>query len=121
MSPACHNDDNARRHMSSETRTYSRRRFLGQAGGALLASALPYAALAQNRSVNDRIQVAAIGMGIMGFNNCSTTVKVPGVKLVAACDLYTGHLKRAKEVYGNDLVTTPHFEDILDNKSIDAV
>lgn len=107
--------------MSSDTRTTSRRRFLGQAGGALLASALPYATLAQNRSVNDRIQVAAIGMGIMGFNNCGTTVKVPGVKLVAACDLYTGHLKRAKEVYGNDLLTTPHFEDILDNKSIDAV
>ena len=85
-------------------------------GAALLATGLPGRVLA-----NDHIQVAAIGMGIMGFNNCNTTVKVPGVKLVAACDLYSGRLKRAKEVYGSDLATTANFDEILDNRAIDAV
>jgi predicted dehydrogenase len=102
----------------------TRRLFLEKlSGAALLATALPYTAFGAEKklSANDNIQVAAIGMGIMGFNNCATTVKVPGVKLVAACDLYTGHLKHAREVYGPDLITTGRFEDILDNKSIDAV
>ena len=113
--------------MTNNDKKNSRRQFLETLSGtALLAAALPGAAFAATDkkrviSANDNIQVAAIGMGIMGFNNCATTVKVPGVKLVAACDLYTGHLKRAKEVYGSDLATTAHFEEILDNKSIDAV
>ena len=38
------------------------------------------------------VRMAAIGMGIMGFNNCQTAVKIPGVKMVAACDLYSGRL-----------------------------
>ncbi len=113
--------------MTDDGKKNTRRLFLEKlSGAALLATALPHAALAGGQdkpavSANDHIQVAAIGMGIMGFNNCATTVRVPGVKLVAACDLYTGHLKRAKETYGADLYTTARFEDILDNKSIDAV
>jgi predicted dehydrogenase len=113
--------------MTHDNNKDSRRLFLKNlSGAALLASGLPTSAFAGGQetaalSPNDNIQVAAIGMGIMGFNNCATTVKVPGVKLVAACDLYTGHLKRAKEVYGADLQTTSRFEDILDNPAIDAV
>lgn len=93
-------------------------------GAALLATGLPRAAQAggqANVPANEHIQVAAIGMGIMGFNNVATTVKVPGVKLVAACDLYSGRLKHAREVYGQDLRTTASYEEILDNPSIDAV
>src|SRR6187397_646278 len=52
---------------------------------------------------NDNINVGVIGMGIMGYNNIDTTLKVPGVQLVAACDLYHGRLERAKELYGKDL------------------
>lgn len=72
-------------------------------------------------AANDNVNVAVIGMGIMGFSNAETTVKVPGVKLVAACDLYTGRLAHAKEVYGKDLFTTGHYKEILDRKDIDAV
>ena len=72
-------------------------------------------------SANDTIRVAGIGMGIMGFNNCKTTVKVPGVELVATCDLYDGRLQRSKEIFGNHLFTTRNFEEILSRKDIDAV
>jgi predicted dehydrogenase len=70
---------------------------------------------------NDNINIAIIGMGIMGFSNAETSAQIPGVKLVAVCDLYTGHLDHAKEVYGNDLFTTKSYKEILDRKDIDAV
>ena len=44
----------------------------------------------QKFSPNDQVNIAVIGMGIMGFNNLGTSVQIPGVKLVAACDLYSG-------------------------------
>lgn len=109
--------------MNENDNKNSRRLFLKTlSGAAVLAATLPRSAFANiQKSANDNIQVAAIGVGIMGLKNCATTVTVPGAKLVAACDLYTGRLKRAKEIYGKQLHTTGHFEDILDNKSIDAV
>src|SRR5260221_5606886 len=70
---------------------------------------------------NDQVNVAVIGMGIMGFNNAETTVQIPGVKLVGACDLYTGRLDHAKEVYGKDLLVTKDYREILERKDVDAV
>jgi predicted dehydrogenase len=70
---------------------------------------------------NDQVNIAVIGMGIMGFSNAETSVQVPGVKLVGVCDLYTGRLDRAKEVYGKDLFVTKDYKEILDRKDIDAV
>jgi len=72
-------------------------------------------------SPNDKINVAAIGLGIMGFSNLTHTLKVPGVKLVAGCDLYSGRLEHLKELYGNDIAITKNYSEILDRKDIDAV
>jgi predicted dehydrogenase len=70
---------------------------------------------------NDKVNIAAIGLGIMGLNNLEHTLKVPGVKLVAGCDLYTGRMDRMKELYGNDIAITKSYQEILDRKDIDAV
>ena len=72
-------------------------------------------------SANGNIQVACIGFGIMGQGDCRTAVTVPGVKLVAVCDIYDGRTKKAKEVYGKDLFTTREYEEVLARKDIDAV
>lgn len=113
----------------------SRRKFIKQITGTTLAigagSLASFAAeekmeervihYQQNISSNDRINAAVIGMGIMGNNNTNTALKVPGVQLVAACDLYSGRLARAKELHGNDLFVTNDYRKILDRKDIDAV
>ncbi len=72
-------------------------------------------------SSNDKVNVAAIGMGIMGNNNVNTSLKVPGVELVAACDLYKGRRERAKELHGDGLFVTNDYRKILERKDIDAI
>lgn len=72
-------------------------------------------------SANDQINIALIGAGGMGCADTITALQVPGVKLVAVCDLYDGRLADAKKKWGNDLFTTKHYKEILNRKDIDAV
>jgi len=72
-------------------------------------------------SPNDHIQIAVIGAGGMGQADANTAITVPGVKLVAACDLYDGRLEEAKKLYGKDIFVTRDYREILQRKDIDAV
>lgn len=72
-------------------------------------------------SANDQINLALIGSGIQGIYDTQTALRVQGVKLVAACDLYTGRLDRAKELWGDDIFVTRDYRELLRRKDIDAV
>jgi predicted dehydrogenase len=72
-------------------------------------------------AANDRIRLGVIGTGIIGFYNIRSALTVPGLELAAVCDLYTGRLARAKELYGEDLVTTRDYREILAKDDIDVV
>jgi predicted dehydrogenase len=57
----------------------------------------------------------------MGSGNASTILQVPGIRLRGVCDLYTGRLERARELYGKELFTTQSYQELLDRSDIDAV
>jgi len=111
-----------------------RRKFIKQLGSTIVltsASLSSFAAMedherkilqAEKRySPNDKIRIATIGMGIMGFNDTNAALTCPGVELVGVCDLYQGRLQRAKEVYGNNIFTTNDYHQVLDRKDVDAI
>lgn len=106
----------------------SRRKFLKVAAGTAIAASsstviLPAKSYASTRQVaaNDRIRVATIGMGIIGFENTQTALKLPGVEFVAAADCYKGRLARAKEEFGKHVETTNEYRELLNRSDIDAV
>lgn len=72
-------------------------------------------------SAGDQVQIALIGAGGMGTADAITCLTVPGVKLVAVCDLYDGRLADAKKRWGNDIFTTRDYREILERKDVDAV
>lgn len=72
-------------------------------------------------AANDQINIALIGAGGMGVQDTVTALKVPGVKLVAVCDLYKGRLAEARQRWGSDIATTMHYKEILGRKDVDAV
>jgi predicted dehydrogenase len=112
----------------------SRRKFIRQIGSSsilLAAGTLQTMAINETKTLtipyaprisqNDKIRIATIGMGIMGNADTDTALKVPGVELVAACDLYNGRLTRAKEKYGKNIYTTRDYRELLNRKDIDAI
>jgi predicted dehydrogenase len=114
----------------------SRRSFLRRAGlGAAAISTAPqilassyhqklllYRTYEENTfAINDQINLALIGSGIQGIYDTTAALKVQGVKLVAACDLYLGRLDRAKELWGEDIAVTRDYREILNRSDVDAV
>jgi len=77
--------------------------------------------ISKKYAANDKIRLATIGFGIQGIGDTGNAVMIDGVEFVAACDLYTGRLERAKELYGKDIFTTRDYRELLAKPDIDAV
>jgi predicted dehydrogenase len=112
----------------------SRRSFIRKfAAGSVLAAGTPTILSASERAerrilasrqqvaANDRIQLAVIGAGGMGMADVSTALRVPGVELVAACDVFDGRLREAEDRHGDAVFTTRHYEEVLARDDVDAV
>lgn len=122
--------------MAKNEKQNSRRSFIANVTkGVIGASMIPSVVMAedgmqhveslkrssQNFGLNDQVQVALIGSGGMGVADATTCITVPGVKLVAVCDLYDGRLAEAKKRWGNDIATMKDYREILRRSDIDAV
>jgi threonine dehydrogenase-like Zn-dependent dehydrogenase len=71
-------------------------------------------------SALDTIQVGLIGAGGQGMSDAQTALRVPGVEIVAVADVYDGRLTRAKEMWGDAILTTRDYHEVLARADVDA-
>ena len=111
-----------------------RRRFLQQSsailGGATLLSAFDNKAFAilNNRCpVADQVNIGAIGINGMGWANVTAALKVPGVNIVALCDVDKNVLDKRMAELGKlqtdtkKVKTYTDYRKLLQQKDVDAV
>ncbi|HUJ20256.1 MAG TPA: Gfo/Idh/MocA family oxidoreductase [Bryobacteraceae bacterium] len=82
------------------------------------------AVLLPAQSPNDTVRVAFIGVGNRGSSLLENMLKVPGVKVIAICDINPEALKKAVAAAGESGSTPESYTDfrkMLDRKDIDAV
>lgn len=82
-----------------------------------LAAALPTAARA---AVPERVRLGIIGVGGQGEYNWSQCAAVPGVEIVALCDVDLARMERARQQFPGAAVTQD-FRGVLDRRDVDAV
>lgn len=109
----------------------NRRQFLQRAACAVsLASPLIIPASALGRAgriaPSERIVLASLGVGTMGFVDMNACLGLPDAQLVAVCDVKRAMRDRAKQAvdkkYGNtDCAVYSDFRELLDRADIDAV
>jgi len=99
-----------------------RRKFIKKmiAGGAA-ASAFPNLILGKESATQQEVRIALIGNGSMGTDNTRTALRIPGVRLVAVCDLYDVRLQNARNNWGAGIFTTRDYKEILSRNDVDAV
>jgi predicted dehydrogenase len=112
----------------------SRRNFLQNsaaiAGGSVMLSALDNKAFAifKNRiSPGEQINIGAIGIKGMGWADVSAAIKIPGVNLVALCDVDKNVLDQRMNdlaklsIDSSKVKTYSDYRQLLNQKDIDAV
>ena len=96
--------------LAGERRTMARRALSGLSGESPAGQVAP----------SDRIGLAVIGAGGMGMADVATALRIPGIELVAACDIFDGRLDAARERHG-DIFTSRDYQEVLARDDVDAV
>lgn len=112
----------------------SRKKFIHQSslllGGSLLASGLSnrsFAIFNNPIAPSDQLNIGAIGINGMGWSNVNAALKIPGVNLVAVCDIDENVIqKRLKELSDKNHDTSrisvyKDYRKLLEQKDVDAV
>src|SRR2546426_276516 len=112
------------------TKDLSRRQFPHRTAGAAGALAASPAIFLEPEHIplplqstppSDRLRFGIIGIGMQGSGLLRDAIQLPGVECVAACDLYDGRHRPAREFAGPKIPATRRYKDLLDNKEIDCL
>ena len=104
----------------------NRRKFIGMTAAtaaATWAGPTLYAAGAPAKpGPNDTINVAVIGCGARAGQVMTSFMDLPGVRMVAVCDVNSNHLARGRAKAGGEKIAAYHdYRKLLEDKTIDAV
>jgi predicted dehydrogenase len=67
------------------------------------------------------VRFGIIGVGMQGSSLLAESIKLPEVECVAACDVYDGRHTLAREIVRPDLPVTRRYQQLLDDRNIQAV
>ena len=111
--------------------TLSRRNFLHTTMGVAAAGLIGMpASSARAQQIPDpatkdstplHLSFGIVGVGMQGSGLLREAVTIPGMKCVAACDLYDERHTLSKEIAGAGIRTTRRYQDLLDSKDIDCI
>lgn len=76
---------------------------------------------AKPKSANEELRIGCIGTGGRCRHLMKALDKVPGVRIMAICDVWDTALAEARQLADGNASVTKHFEELLANKEIDAV
>jgi predicted dehydrogenase len=97
-----------------------RRQFLKNVAAAAALQAAP--AMRAQKSANDTIGVACVGVGTRGFQLLLDAQACPNTEIRVICDLYKPHVERARKVTKNKNVREVHeWEKAVTDKDVDVV
>ena len=103
----------------------TRRQFLqntSKAATALAAASAFAPSLLAAKSPNETIGVGCIGLGTRGGDLINAAAAVPGVKVVAVCDVYGPHRQKGIDRSRNPEVKAyVDYRELLADKNVDAV
>jgi len=109
---------------------HSRRSFMKSTSKAAAAvgisSLIPLESLAKLKAIapSDRLNVGAIGINGMGWEDLKNLLKVPGANVVGLCDVDSNVLNKRKEELaktGTQVKLYSDYRKLLENKDIDVV
>ncbi|WP_447639818.1 MULTISPECIES: Gfo/Idh/MocA family protein [Chitinophagaceae] len=110
----------------------SRRKFISQSsmlalGGILFQSINTKNFAAEVRSANDEINIGVVGINGMGWSDTLSLLKIPGIRLVALCDVDRNVIdRRLKDLQKSNIDTSmvktySDYRHLLDNKDVNVV
>jgi len=104
----------------------TRRAFLGRsaatAAGTWAGAQLFATGASAQPNPNSTITLGVIGCGARARQVVKNFLPLPGVRFVAACDVYSKNLDSMQKILGGSSIATYHdYRKLLDDKSIDAV
>ncbi len=116
------NDGISRRDFMRKTSTAAGAALIGKSvlleTGNLAASPRPV-------PPSDTVRFGMVGIGMQGSGLLGTSIRLPGVECVAACDLYDGRHTLANAIIqratGKTVPTTRQYHELLENKDIDCI
>ncbi len=98
-----------------------RREFIKHASLAAGISAISSAASATGFSANETLRVAAIGTGGRCRQLMGTLNEIPGVKIIAVCDVWDDNLAKGAQLAEKGAFQTKNYHKILERSDVDAV
>jgi len=94
-------------------------------GKSVLLEAENLAAAARPVPPSDTLRFGMVGIGMQGSGLLGTSIRLPGVECVAACDLYDARHTLANAIIeretGKTVPTTRRYHELLENKDIDCI